>query len=83
MLTRYDKFVPSQKTWNNVFTLYARQSGKNYTHGHGLREQLKVETPVEDAVLREMIDNIDFAILYRSIEFRKKLRERLNYYEKL
>ena len=33
----------------------------------------------EDRLIREMIDNVDFMVLYRSIEFRKQLRERLNY----
>lgn len=36
----------------------------------------------EDILILEMIKNVDFYILYRSVEFRSKLRERLYYYGK-
>jgi len=47
----------------------------------GLRNYPGGKTPeLEDEFILEMIDNIDFVLLYKSIEFRSKLRERLKYY---
>lgn len=47
----------------------------------GLRNYPGSKTPeLEDGFILEMINNIDFVLLYKSIEFRSKLRERLKYY---
>ena len=40
----------------------------------------KRELLPEDIMVLEMIENIDFVLLYKSVEFRSKLRERLKYY---
>ena len=67
MISTFNRIIPSERTW---------EIDVNYRGTKRL-----IELSGEDKLLREMIDNIDFFLLYRSLEFRSKLRERLEYYE--
>lgn len=68
MISTFNRIIPSERTW---------EIDVNYRGTKRL-----IELSGEDKLLREMIDNIDFFLLYRSLEFRSKLRERLEYYER-
>lgn len=74
LLSRYEKFVPSEPTWNDYWS-----SGMK--DGKTISSLPKKPTPQEDVFVRELIDSVDFYTLYSSIEFRKALRKRLKYYE--
>lgn len=74
MITEFERYVPVpyESTW------------RNWKTGVGLRELLNNDTiSSEDRLLSEMIQNMDFFALYRSIEFRKELKKRLEFHKSL
>jgi hypothetical protein len=68
MITEFKRYVRKETDWTN------------WSPGRGMKQLPKTDNTPEDRLIREMIDNVDFMVLYKSIEFRKQLRERLNYY---
>lgn len=74
-IREYSRQVPSNHTWKSYIN-----SSRPIRTGVGMREQLKKEVPVEDVMVREMLDNVSHSLLYNNIEFRKAFRKRLIHY---
>lgn len=75
-IREYDDYVPTRHTWESFMN-----SQKPIKPKMGMREQLKVEVPIDDIMIREMLDNTSHSLLYHNIEFRKALRKRLIFYK--
>ena len=77
-ITQYNHHVPPKKTLSQKWDDY--YLGGRY--GRTMLNKPEKEISIDDAVIREMIDQIDFSLLYQSIDFRKALIKRLNFYGK-
>jgi len=74
-IREYSRHILSNHTWESYI-----QTSRPVKSGAGFREQLKKEVPVEDIMVREMLDNVSHSLLYSNIEFRKAFRKRLIHY---
>jgi hypothetical protein len=71
MIRNFERYVTPVNNWDD------------WEPGKGFKQLLPKQVSPEDRLLSEMIQNMDFLALYRSIEFREKLRKRLDFYKSL
>lgn len=71
IITEFKRYVRKDTDWTN------------WSYGRGMKQLPETNNTPEDRLIREMIDNVDFMVLYRSIEFRKELKKRLKFHKSL